>query len=112
MFQAEEGKPGMSEKSKAEKHISRREVEHVAWLARIELSEEEKELYTQQFNQILAYFSKLAELDTEKVPPELHVVSLVNVYREDKVEKPLSRGEALKNAPKKREEYFEAPKIL
>jgi aspartyl-tRNA(Asn)/glutamyl-tRNA(Gln) amidotransferase subunit C len=102
----------MEEKGKAEKHISREEVEHVAWLARIELSEEEKELYTQQFNQILAYFSKLAELDTEEVPPELHAVSLVNICRDDRVEKPLGKEEALKNAPKKREGYFEAPKIL
>ena len=97
---------------KREKHISREEVEHVAWLARIELSEEEKELYTQQFNQILAYFSKLAELETEDVPPELHVVSLVNVCREDKAGRPLSVEEALKNAPKKRGECFEAPRIL
>jgi len=102
----------MEEKGKAEKHISRKEVEHVAWLARIELSKEEKELYTQQFNQILAYFSRLAELDTEEVPPELHVVSLINICRNDRIEKPLSREEALKNAPKKREGYFEAPKIL
>lgn len=92
--------------------ISKEEVEHVAWLARLKLSEEEKELYTRQFNQILEYFSKLAELDTEDAPPELHVVGLANVCREDKVERPLSREEVFRNAPKKRGEYFEAPKIL
>ena len=94
------------------KHISKEQVEHVAWLARIELSEEEKELYTKQFNDILAYFEKLAELDTEDVPPELHVARLVNVCREDVPGKPLDREEALRNAPKKREGYFEAPRIL
>ena len=97
---------------KAEKHISREEVEHVAWLARIELTEEEKNLYTLQFNQILEYFNKLAELDVEDVPPELHAANLLNVYREDKPGKTLSREEALMNAPKKREGHFEAPKIL
>ncbi|RLI35256.1 Asp-tRNA(Asn)/Glu-tRNA(Gln) amidotransferase GatCAB subunit C, partial [Candidatus Bathyarchaeota archaeon] len=85
------------------KACSLEEVEHVAWLARIELSEEEKALYTRQLNEILDYFRKLEELDLEDVPPELHVAGLVNVYREDECGQPLPREEALKNAPKKRE---------
>ena len=92
--------------------ITREMVEHVAWLARIELTEEEKELYTQQLNQILEYFAKIDELDVEDVPPELHVVSLVNVARDDRPKPPLSREEALKNAAKKREGYFEAARIV
>ncbi len=102
----------MAEKEKTAKHISKEEVEHVAWLARIKLSEEEKELYTQQFNQILEYFEKISELETEDIPPELHVMGIVNVAREDKPGKPLNHTEALKNAPKKRGGYFEAPKML
>jgi aspartyl-tRNA(Asn)/glutamyl-tRNA(Gln) amidotransferase subunit C len=102
----------MAEKEKSLKHISTEEVEHIAWLARIKLSEEEKKLYTQQFNQILEYFKKISELEARDIPPELHVMGLTNVYREDKPGQPLNHPEALKNAPKKREGYFEAPKML
>lgn len=94
------------------RHISKEEVEHVAWLARLELSEEEKNLYTEQFNDILEYFSKINELKTEDVPPTYHVVNLVNVFREDEVKPSLPVEEVVRNAPKKREGYFEAPKIF
>ncbi|WP_309492091.1 Asp-tRNA(Asn)/Glu-tRNA(Gln) amidotransferase subunit GatC [Candidatus Hecatella orcuttiae] len=96
----------------SKRHISKEEVEHVAWLARLELSEEEKELYTQQFNDILDYFQKLNELDTEGVPPTLHVLELVNVFRKDEVKPSLPPEEALANAPRKRGRFFEAPRIL
>lgn len=98
--------------SLSKRHISKKEVEHVAWLARLELSEEEKELYTQQFNDILDYFQKLNELDTEGVPPTLHVFELVNVFRKDDVKLSLPPEEALANAPKKKGRFFEAPRIL
>ena len=93
-------------------HISKEEVEHIAWLARIELSEEEKELFTEQFNRILAYFKKIDEVDTERIPPTYHVLDLVNVYREDKVSPSLPPKEVLKNAPKKEKRFFKAPRIV
>jgi aspartyl-tRNA(Asn)/glutamyl-tRNA(Gln) amidotransferase subunit C len=94
------------------RHISKEEVEHIAWLARIELSEKEKELFTEQFNRILDYFRKIDEVETEDVPPTYHVLDLVNVYREDKVSPSLSPEKILKNAPKKEKRFFKAPRIV
>ncbi|RLI06053.1 Asp-tRNA(Asn)/Glu-tRNA(Gln) amidotransferase GatCAB subunit C [Candidatus Bathyarchaeota archaeon] len=95
-----------------EKHISREHVKHLSWLARLELSEEEEVLYTSQLNEILEYFNKLSKLNTENVPPTYHVIGKINVFREDEIQPSLSNQEALKNAPKKRNGFFEAPKIL
>jgi len=95
-----------------DKHISKKQVEHVAWLSRLELFEEEKKLFTKQFNEILEYFNKINELDTEKTPPTYHVVNIANVFRKDEVRPSLSNEQATQNAPKKRERYFEAPKIF
>ena len=94
------------------RHISKEEVEHIAWLARIELSEREKARFTEQFNRILDYFKKIDEVDTEKVPPTYHVLDLVNIYREDKVTPSLPPKEVLKNAPKKEKRFFRAPRIV
>lgn len=94
------------------RRISKKEVEHIAWLARIELSEEEKGLFTKQFNEILDYFEKIDEVETEEVPPTYHVLDLVNVYREDEVLSSLSIEEALKNAPKKEKQFLKAPRIV
>jgi len=94
------------------KHISKEQVEHVSWLARLELSEEEKKLYTQQFNDILEHFNKINELDTEKVPPTFHTANLINILRDDKVKPSLPIEEALSNAPKKKKGHFQAPRIL
>jgi len=94
------------------RRISKKEVEHIAWLARIELSEEEKALFTEQFNQILDYFEKIDQVETEEVPPTYHVLDLVNVYREDEVLSSLSIEEALKSAPKKEKQFLKAPRIV
>ncbi|HYB92705.1 MAG TPA: Asp-tRNA(Asn)/Glu-tRNA(Gln) amidotransferase subunit GatC [archaeon] len=93
-------------------YISREQVEHVAWLAKIELSEEEKELFTKQFNEILGYFKKMDKLDTNNVPPTSHVLDLVNVFREDKVKPSLTKEKSIKNAPKRKGRYLKAPKII
>jgi aspartyl-tRNA(Asn)/glutamyl-tRNA(Gln) amidotransferase subunit C len=93
-------------------HISKGEVEHVAWLARIELSEKEKELFTEQFNKILDYFKKIDEIETEEIPPTYHVLDLVNVYREDKASPSLPPEKILKNASKKEKRFFKAPRIV
>ena len=91
--------------SMKKRHISKEEVEHLAWLARIELSEEEKDLFTKQINEILDYFKKIDTVDTKDVTPKYHVLDLVNVYREDKVLPSLPTKEVLKNAPKKEKKY-------
>ena len=93
-------------------HLSKKEVEHVAWLAHIELSNEEKELFTEQFNGILDYFKKIDEIDTEGVEPTYHVLDLSNVSRKDKPIPPLTTEEALKNAPRKDRKFIKAPRIV
>ena len=92
--------------------ISEKEVEHVAWLAKVELSEEEKRLFTEQFNSILEFFRVIDEADAGSVPPTYHAVDLANVLREDAVEPSLSRAEALANASNREKGFFKAPKIL
>jgi len=94
------------------RRITNEEVEHVAWLAHVELSEEEKKLFTAQFNEILDYFEKIDEVDTEDVPPTYHVLGLVNVYREDEAKESMKGKDALRNAPKKERGFFKAPRIV
>jgi aspartyl-tRNA(Asn)/glutamyl-tRNA(Gln) amidotransferase subunit C len=92
--------------------ITKEEVEHVAKLARLTITEEEKERYSQQLSNILTYIEKLKELDTSKVDPTSHVLPMKNVFREDEVRPSLPREEILKNAPDRTEEFFRVPKII
>ena len=94
------------------KHLSQKEVEHIAWLAHIELSENEKNLFTEQFNEILEYFKKIDEANTQEIEPTFHVLDLKNVSRKDKVVPSLSIEEALKNAPKKEKKFIKGPRIV
>jgi len=92
--------------------VTRKEVEHIAELARLQLNESELEEYTLQLNKILEYVEKLNELDTENVKPLLHPIEGVNVFREDIVQRSVDREDALKNAPSKDEEFFKVPKVI
>ena len=92
--------------------ISKKDVEHIASLARIELSEEEKDLFTEQFNRILDYFHKIDELDLEDVEPTYHVIELFNVFREDEVTEPLTQEMVLLNVQRRKDGYIKAPKII
>jgi aspartyl-tRNA(Asn)/glutamyl-tRNA(Gln) amidotransferase subunit C len=94
------------------KHLSKKEVEHISWLAHIELSDQEKTLFTEQFNEILDYFKKIDEVDTEGVEPTYHVLDLNNVSRKDETEPSLPTEEALRNAPKKENKFIKAPRIV
>jgi len=93
-------------------HLSKKEVEHIAWLAHIELSDKEKSLFTEQFNEILDYFKKIDEVDTEGVEPTYHVLDLKNVSRTDETTPSLPIEEALRNAPKKEKKFIKAPRIV
>ncbi|MBI2618976.1 MAG: Asp-tRNA(Asn)/Glu-tRNA(Gln) amidotransferase subunit GatC [Ignavibacteriales bacterium] len=88
------------------------DVEHIAALAKLEFSNEEKEKFTHQLNQILNYVEKLKELDTENVEPLSHVIELSNRFREDKAESGLTPEEALQNAPSRTEKFFKVPKVI
>ena len=92
--------------------ITRREVEHVARLARLELTEEEKERMTAQLDSILQYIDKLNELDTSGVEPTTTVIPMVSVMREDEVRPCLKQDEALANAPDRQEVFFRVPRII
>ncbi len=92
--------------------ISKKDVEHVALLARLELSSEEKETFTEQLGQILEHAAKIQKLNTDKIPPTAHIAPLNNVLRDDKTDKCLSNEEALSNAPKQEDGGFVVPKIV
>ncbi len=92
--------------------LSKAEVEHVAWLARLELSDEEKERLTSHLNEIMVHFEKLQQLDTNEVAPTSHSIPVQNVYREDRVGQCLSAEQALSNAPEARDDYFVVPQVV
>lgn len=92
--------------------LSKAEVEHVAWLARLELSEEEKDRLTGHLNQILVHFEELQELDTSQVKPTSHSIPVQNVFRDDAVGESMSTEDVLTNAPERTEEYFIVPQVV
>jgi aspartyl-tRNA(Asn)/glutamyl-tRNA(Gln) amidotransferase subunit C len=94
--------------------ITKKDVEHVARLARLALSEEEKDRYTAQLESILEYIEKLNQLDTKNVPPTTHVLSLFNVWREDQAEPNRlgSTEDILKNAPEAEGSFFKVKKVI
>ncbi len=92
--------------------ITRTEVEKVANLARLNLSEEELSTMTGQLDTILSYVAKLDELDTRDVPTTTHAFSINNAFREDEVHESLPREDALANAPRENGEAFVVPRII
>lgn len=92
--------------------ITKKEVEHVASLARLNLSEEELERMTGQLDTILSYVAKLDELDMDGVVPTTHAFSINNAFREDEVQDSLPREEALANAPLENGKTFVVPRII
>ena len=87
-------------------------VEHIAKLARLSVSEEEKELFGPQLNGILSYMEKLDELNTKDVGPTSHVLSLSNVMRDDMPGNSIPREYALLNAPDHTDKFYRVPKII
>ena len=92
--------------------LSRDEVQHVARLARLALTDDELERMREQLDAILAYIDKLRELDVEGVEPTAHAVPLVNVMRDDDVTPSLPQDAALANAPDRAGELFRVPRII
>ena len=92
--------------------VTIKDVEHVASLARLSFSEEEKEKLVRELNEILAYMEQLNSVDTTDVEPLSQVIELSNVFREDTPKPCLSREDALKNAPAKNEKFFKVPKVI
>lgn len=92
--------------------ITQKEVEHVAKLARLELSEDEKVTFARQLSGILNYMDQLRSLDTTGVEPTATVLPADNIVREDQVHPSLPRDKALANAPDQAEGFFRVPRIL
>lgn len=92
--------------------ISIKDVEHVANLARLELSDADKEQFAGQLNAILKYAEKLNELNTDGIEPTTHVLPIANVMREDAVQPSLPAEKALSNAPEQEDGHFKVPAVL
>ncbi len=92
--------------------ITREEVEHVAHLARLNLTESELEKMTSHLGTILAYVDKMEELDTSGVEPTTHAFSISNAFRDDVEKESLSQKAALANGPDENGEFFVVPKII
>src|SRR5437870_4253806 len=88
------------------------EVDRVALLARLELTEEEKTRLRRDLNAVMEHFGRLQELDTTGVPPTSHAVPLANVFREDEVRPSLARDDFLREAPAATGEFFIVPRIV
>jgi aspartyl-tRNA(Asn)/glutamyl-tRNA(Gln) amidotransferase subunit C len=89
--------------------ISRDEVLHVARLARLELTDDEVERFTEQLSAILEAVAKVSELDLSDVEPTAHPLDVVNVWAEDEPRPSLSADEALANAPERHGGFFKVP---
>ena len=92
--------------------LSYKQVRHIAWLARLGLSEEEVEKFSLQLSNILENFGILKQVDTANVPLATHTIPLKNVFRKDDVADSYSQAEILSNAPKQAEKCFKVQTIL
>ncbi len=88
------------------------DIEKVARLARLELSDEEKETFGNQLEQILTYMEQLSRLDTTGVEPTSHAIPVHNVFREDEVKPSFPQEEVLATAPAEEDGHFKVPRII
>jgi aspartyl-tRNA(Asn)/glutamyl-tRNA(Gln) amidotransferase subunit C len=93
-------------------NITVKEVEHVAKLAKLNLSKEELDTFPGQLDNILGYAAKLGELNTEGVVPTTHAFSNQNAFREDEMKESLPRDKALANGTNENGEAFVVPRII
>jgi aspartyl-tRNA(Asn)/glutamyl-tRNA(Gln) amidotransferase subunit C len=92
--------------------LTRADVEHVAYLARLGLTGEELARLEGQLNHILDQYAKLAELDTEAIPPTAQTIELENILRDDVARPSLPAAAVLANAPERDGDFFVVPAIL
>jgi len=88
------------------------DIEKVARLARIQLTEEEKRTFGSQLEQILTYMEQLNRLDTTGVEPTSHAIPVVNVFRVDEVRPSTPREKILKASPDQEDGHFKVPRII
>ena len=92
--------------------ITKQEVEKVAKLARLEITQAEKEAFAKQLSQILTHVETLKQYDTTGIEPTATVLGQVNVFRDDVIRPSLPVDEALANAPAREGDGFSVPKII
>jgi len=92
--------------------INQHDIEHVARLARLALTEEEKHLFTGQMGAILAYVETLNELCTDGISPTSHAVPMENSFRPDSLAPSIGLDKALVNAPDHNDSYFRVPPVI
>ena len=92
--------------------LTLQEVEHIAELARLDLSEAEKERYRAQLSAILEYAARLQALDTDGIPPTSSVLPPRTVLRRDEPQPGLTTEELLRNAPAAQDDQFRVPPVL
>lgn len=93
--------------------ITKETIDHIASLARLSFSEEEKDVFVEQFQRIVEYVDVIQSLELDDVEPLTHITTTSeNVFREDAVRPSLPLEEALANAPKRNESFFKVPKVL
>ena len=102
----------MAESTDAIPSLDTAAVRHVANLARLEMTDEEIERFTEQLSKVLGFVEQLNELDTTDVPPTAHPLPLQNVFRDDTVRPPWEPKRALHNAPQTQDDCFKVPKVL
>jgi len=92
--------------------LSREEIEHVALLSRLKLSEDEIERFTDQLNTIIQHFEALKDADTGQAAGTSHVVPMTNVVREDICRPSFDPDESLANAPERIDDLFKVPRVV
>ena len=91
--------------------ITIKDVEHVAKLARLDLTEDEKVKFSKQLGDVLKYVDQMNEVDTTNVKPMSQAIEFFNVMREDKEEYEQTKEELMQNAPDREGDFFKVPKI-
>jgi len=92
--------------------LSEKDVQYVAKLARLEITEAETAKYTEQLGNILQYVEQLNKLDTANIEPLTHPLDMKNVFRPDVNEPSLTQKEVLSNGPEIQAGHFKVPKIM
>jgi aspartyl-tRNA(Asn)/glutamyl-tRNA(Gln) amidotransferase subunit C len=92
--------------------LSPDQVRHIARLARLGIEDEEVERFAGQLSEILDYFERLRQVDTEDVPPTAHTLPLANVFRDDGPAPCLAPSDVLANAPQREGQYFRVKAVL
>ena len=88
------------------------DIEKVAGLARLQLSEEEKEIFQKQLDQILTHMEQLDRLDTTGIEPTSHAIPIHNAFREDETRSSSPKKEVMDIAPAEEDGYFKVPRII